>query len=180
MTEIIISDKKLIYKWKYLNYCEKEFHKWDYIGTYEMIEKVHKGVVAWFVITKDEQIVLIKSFRIPLEQWVIEIPAWICDKIWEKKFDAVKREVLEETGYVSDKISFMWKFPTSQGLTDEIVDCYVMKNAKQKSKKLVLDSAECIEVLIIPLKKLKFFLLESIKSGMLVDPKIFVALSVLI
>jgi len=179
MTDINIGKTEILYNSKYFSVCKKNFEKWKYKSDYFFIERVYEKVVAGFVITRDLEVVLIKNYRIPLEKWVIEIPAGICDKIWESVLDSVQREVLEETWYCSNDIEYFASFPTSQGLVNETIDCFVFRNSWQKSKDLNLDLSEDINVILVKIEDFDNFLTKTMSEWFLIDPKVFVFLNIL-
>ena len=69
---------------------------------HEMIEQ--GNAVAVLALDKDE-IILVKEFRFPVG-YVLEIPAGNVDK-GETPLKAIKRELLEETGYKTKKIKHL-------------------------------------------------------------------------
>ena len=54
--------------------------------------------VAAMAITEDNQVILIKQYRYPLNEILIEVPGGFIDA-GEEPLKAVERELLEETGY---------------------------------------------------------------------------------
>lgn len=123
----------------------------DEIGKYEVVIRNNvSSIVSVLPITEDNKIILIRQFRIPLGREVIEQPAGLNDKPGESDIDAVKRELLEETGYASDSIEYALTVPTSSGLTNELVSCYIARNCQRVSDILNLDASESISVFTLP------------------------------
>lgn len=61
---------------------------------------------AWvnvIALTMDREILLVEQYRHAIEQVLLEIPAGIMDPEDENPLQAAKRELLEETGYTSEK-----------------------------------------------------------------------------
>lgn len=127
-------------------------------------------------ITKDNEVVLIRQFRIPLGYEVIEQAAGLNDKAGETNMDAAKRELIEETGYVSEDIEYIMDVPTSSGLTNERITCYVAKNCRKVSDILTLDTAESMSVFILPVDSALWYLYQESRKGNLVDSKVFMML----
>ncbi len=85
-----------------------------------------RGVVAIVALTTDRRLVLVEQHRVPLEASVIELPAGlIADEpshADESVHDAARRELLEETGFASERWSEeVVEVASSAGLTDETV-----------------------------------------------------------
>ncbi len=96
-----------------LNKDGKHF-KWDYVS-----RNGHQKVVILLCHSIDfKKILLIKEFRVPLNQWVIEFPKGLINQS-ESINDAALRELKEETGYDGTIIKIHPFMATSAYLTDE-------------------------------------------------------------
>ncbi|MEC2070679.1 NUDIX hydrolase [Alkalihalophilus marmarensis] len=84
----------------------------------------HPGAVAILPITTEGKLILVRQFRKALEKTIIEIPAGKLDE-GEEPADCAKRELAEETGYVTDNLDFLLSFYTSPGFADELIYMYV-------------------------------------------------------
>lgn len=91
----------------------------------EIVE--HPGAVAIVPITKDNKIVMVRQFRKSVEDVLLEVPAGKLE-IGEEPFECAKRELLEETGYRSNELEYLFKFYTSPGFSNEIISIYIAKN----------------------------------------------------
>ena len=134
------------------------------------------GIVSVLPITADNEVVLIRQFRIPLGREVIEQPAGLNDKPGASDIDAVKWELLQETGYASDDIEYILSVPTSSGLTNELISCYIARNCRIVSDVLDLDASESISVLVLPMSIVIEYLSGEARKGNLVDAKVFMML----
>lgn len=147
------------------------------VRKYEVVVRNNvSGIVSVLPITADNEVVLIRQFRIPLGREVIEQPAGLNDKPGESDIDAVKRELLEETGYASEDIEYVLTVPTSSGLTNELVSCYIARNCQRVSKVLDLDASESISVFTLPIDTAFECLCKEARKGNLVDSKVFMML----
>ncbi len=103
---------------------------WEYA-----VRTVATGAVGIVAITPDGHIVLVEQFRIPVGRPVIEIPAGLvgdtADVAGEPLLLAAQRELLEETGYESDKWSQLTEGYSSPGLTDEAVTLFLAEDARK-------------------------------------------------
>ncbi|MCX8058483.1 MAG: NUDIX hydrolase [Spirochaetes bacterium] len=148
----IISREELV-KSSYTTYCRKYFldeknNKKEYTFIKRNLNQ-RAVVVIPKLIDKDE-IILIKQFRIPFEDYFIEFPAGLIE-IGEKIEDAVIRELKEEAGaygvikHISKEVS------STPGLTDELV--YFVFVEVVKIEKNSPEHSEDIEVILVNKEK---------------------------
>ncbi|ASW43477.1 NUDIX hydrolase [Clostridium isatidis] len=123
---------------------------------------------------EENKLVIIKQFRVPLNDFVIELPAGLIDGN-ETFEEAVKRELKEETGLDLVNIDYnktIEKTYASVGMTDEsfaLVSC----NCKGKVSLENLEADEEIEVKLITKEEGR----EILKSGQKIDVKAYLAIS---
>lgn len=85
------------------------------------------GVIAT---TSDNQLILIKQFRPPINTITLEFPTGYVDKN-EKPLQAAKRELLEETGYDCDKLIFLGKARVYPSRINSVFHVFAAKNAQK-------------------------------------------------
>lgn len=140
-------------------------------GVWEMIERKTFGSgVCIIAVTPENNVILERGYRIPLKNFVIEMPAGLMDIAGESELEAAKRELMEETGYTSNSWKFLIKGPFNSGLVTDQTSLFIAKNVK-KTAKPNFDDAENIELIEVPASNLYKFL-ESQKND-LVDVKLF-------
>ena len=66
----------------------------------------HNGAVAVCAITPNNKIILVKQFRKPIENTLLEIPAGKLE-LNEDRTSAAQRELEEETGYIADDLQLI-------------------------------------------------------------------------
>ena len=173
--KIEVLHDEVIHTWEYLITQNRMFKKDGEIHPYEMVTRNNVDkIIAVIPITEDNEIILTKEFRIPLGkswEYTIGIPAGLWDKEWEDGVDIVKRELLEETWYASDDIRYSFTTGTSEGMTDEKIDCYIALNCKKVSETLDLDPAEDIEVIKKPISEVHEYIMKQIANGVIVGSK---------
>ncbi|MDC0186966.1 NUDIX hydrolase [Candidatus Nitrosopelagicus sp.] len=147
--------KKLKFKGKNIDVLDFETNRVRIKIKHEMVEQ--GNAVAVLALEKDD-IILVKEFRFPMG-YVLEIPAGNVDK-GETPLKAIKRELLEETGYKAGKIKHLMKFYPKLGYNTQIIDCYVATDLI-KITEPNLEEGELLSV-----KKMKFKkFLKMIKDG---------------
>ncbi len=88
----------------------------------EIVE--HNGAVAIVPIKDDGKIVMVKQFRYPSAQVLLEIPAGKIDKGETIPEDTARRELREETGYTAETLHYLGKLNPSVAYTEEVIHLY--------------------------------------------------------
>jgi ADP-ribose pyrophosphatase len=78
----------------------------------------HPGSVVLLPLLADGRVVLIRNYRVALEQWLIELPAGTLDP-GEDPALAAHRELAEETGYRASSLELLCRIYPSPGILDE-------------------------------------------------------------
>jgi ADP-ribose pyrophosphatase len=133
----------------------------------EVVE--HSGGVVILGVTPEGEIPMIRQYRKPAGQVMLELPAGKLEKGEDPK-EAALRELKEETGYSARNIRQVIAFYTTVGYSEEIL--YVFFADDLTSGETDLDESEAIETELFPPEKLY----ELIDAGSLVDGKTLIAL----
>ena len=112
----------------------------------------------------DGNILLVRQYRHPAKEHLLEVPAGLIDE-GEEPDEAAMRELREEVGYRSTNLRLLGGFWSSPGFTDEYMYCYLANNLVQSS--LPSDDDEDITVEKIPLSRIH----QLIKLGEIQDAK---------
>lgn len=135
-------------------------------GTREVVR--HVGAAG--VLPLDgENVVLVKQYRFPIGEYLLEIPAGRLDP-GENPADCARRELLEETGYNIKEHKLMTLFCSSPGFTDEIIYLYCAEVEKVADP--APDAGEFLETVILSLNEA----LEMVRSQTIRDGKTISAL----
>jgi ADP-ribose pyrophosphatase len=70
-------------------------------------------------------VVLVRQFRPPVRQGLVEIPAGLLDVAGEDALTCASRELIEETGYEAQAIEFLGGVFVSPGSTDHYVHLFL-------------------------------------------------------
>lgn len=84
---------------------------------------VHPGGAVVIPVKDDGKIILVKQFRYPIRDWLIEFPAGKLDSN-EDPLVCATRELEEETGYKAKKIEKLGEILTAPGYCTEILHIY--------------------------------------------------------
>jgi ADP-ribose pyrophosphatase len=129
----------------------------------------HPGAVCLVPILNNGDILLIRQFRYGPRQEFIEIPAGKIDKN-EKPLECGFRELEEETGYKSNKLTFLTNIHPAIGFSNEKMWMYLAEELELSERKL--DEDEFLELLPTPLN----MALKWVFSGKITDVKTIIGI----
>ncbi len=127
----------------------------------EIVE--HEDCVA-IIAVADDSILLVRQFRKPVEQELLEIPAGGINP-GESPEEAVSRELGEETGYLPQKMERLGGFYSIPGYGTEYLYLYLATDLTHG--RLFAEDTESISVVPVPVNRI----LELIASGSICDAK---------
>ena len=140
-------------------------------ATREWIE--HPGASAVIPLLPDNQIILVRQFRYPVNSVTLEVPAGKLDKIGEDPIECARRELSEETGYTAGKLWKLTTIATTVGFSNEYIHLYAA--ADLTPGKIHPDSDEFINVVKVPLTAA----LQMVETGKIFDAKSAVSILLL-
>lgn len=129
----------------------------------EVIE--HNGGVCVAALTENDEILMVRQFRYPYSEIVLEIPAGKRDSIDEDPFECGKRELKEETGATAENYFYLGELYPSPGYCGEIIWLYGATGLSYGEQDT--DDDEFLTVEKIPLNNA----VEMIMSGEIKDAK---------
>lgn len=138
-------------------------------STREIVE--HPGAIAVVAITQDKELVLVRQFRKPTNQIMLEIPAGVPKK-GESPEDCARRELEEETGFHPKKVKKIWDGFASPGYSEEIIH-FVLAEDMTKLKQNT-DEDEFIEVDLVDVEAC----LDMLKNGKIHDNKTMIGIMI--
>ena len=128
----------------------------------EIVE--HDDCVAIIAIDADDNALLVKQFRKPVERELLEIPAGGID-MGEDPEAAVSRELREETGYLPRKVERLGGFYSTPGYGTEYLYLYLATDLIPSQ--LFAEDTENISLVRVPISRIP----ELITSGSICDAK---------
>ena len=150
---IKIGTKKQIFAGRFVKLWGTEF--FDRNGNLQMWEWIEKAqAILVFPITEKREAVLIKNFRVPLEKYVIEIPAGLRDKPGETPLEVAQRELVEESGYTGTNFIPVPPWPYRAGSSNGIIQAFIATDVKKRKDFVAGDATEDLTVMVTPLNSL--------------------------
>jgi ADP-ribose pyrophosphatase len=123
------------------------------------------SVIIVPILMPSRRVVLIKQYRLPIEDYVIGFPAGMTDGNPDQAF----KELKEETGYIGKIVEESPVLQINSGLLDETTKIVVMhideNDPANQDPRQALESSEEIEVLLVPCDETRSFLLAQAKRG---------------
>jgi len=152
---------------------------------WEYVTRRHTGVAAVLPLefskgpSTEIKTCLVRQWRPIVGKYVLALVAGLKDDTDPTTKHAAIREAKEESGYELEEknMHFVGSFPSSSGLTDEIVDVYVGLNANNvRTADWVPDPEEGIEVIPCTIDNLEQVIRLRADAGDLIDSKIYAAM----
>ena len=110
----------------------------------------HPGAVAIVPIDADDNVLMVRQYRHPIEQALLEIPAGVVE-IGESPDDTAQRELREETGFATRNLRAVGGIYSSPGFCDEMVYMYIARDLIPS--RLPADDDEDITVERVPMSQ---------------------------
>ena len=103
----------------------------------------HRGAVVVLPLHEDRRIELVRQYRYPMREVLLELPAGKLDP-GEEPIACAGRELAEETGWKPIEIHELGSFFTTPGFTDEVLHAFVA-TPLEPAPEAVQDPDEAIE-----------------------------------
>lgn len=140
-----------------------KIEEWDYVAH-------RKGAACILPVLPDGKIIMVRQYRNALERDTLEVPAGARDSVTEDTMICAVRELEEETGYKSNKVSKLLSLRTTVAFCNEMVDVYLAEDLVPGEQHL--DDAEDIRVEAFELETL----CDMVYNGIIQDAKTVAAI----
>ena len=125
----------------------------------------HIGAVCVIPVTENNEVIMERQYRYPLDSVIWEIPAGKLDAPNEDRLSAIRRELSEETGYTADEWTDLGPFHPAPAYSDEYITMYMARGLHKGERHL--DEDEFLDIHTIPLKEL----VDQVMNGAISDAK---------
>ncbi len=125
----------------------------------------HIGAVCVIPVTDDGKVILVRQFRYPMGETILEVPAGKLDSPDEDRLEAAKRELREETGFTADEWTDLGMYYPTPAYSDERITIYLARGLHKGEQSL--DDDEFLNVRIRDLASL----VTDVMSGEIKDGK---------
>jgi ADP-ribose pyrophosphatase len=139
--------------------------------TWYSVQRTVAETVHILGVTAEGQVPVLRQWRVPLQDWVWELPAGICDVPGEPEEQTAQRELLEETGYACDRIDLLVRSTVSPGLTGELWLAYLAQGLRKEEDGGGVHG-EQMELHHVAFSDLDDWLLARALAGELIDAKV--------
>ncbi len=116
---------------------------------YVMEYRAWVNVVA---LTKNQEVVLVKQFRHGIQKTLLELPGGTTDPEDASPLAAIKRELLEETGFTGDTFTETGRLCPNPATHNNFLHSFLALDVDQVDKPRP-DDTEQIDVVLLPLEK---------------------------
>lgn len=130
---------------------------------------IHPGAAAILPILPNGRILLIRQYRYPVDETLLEIPAGTLEK-GESPEECARRELEEETGYRAGRLRLLASFYMAPGYSSEYLRLYLAEELERGERRPEVD--EEIELTEMGLEEA----LKAVRDGLIRDSKTIIAL----
>ncbi len=165
---------------------ERLIHQGYVIGVYqatfsspegeEMVRDVvrHPGAVSVVPVLDDGDVVMVRQFRAPLEDTILEIPAGKRDVDGEPPVETARREFAEEIGFLAADMEPLVALRHSPGFCDEINHIFLATGLTPTDRQVDGPEEEAMTIHHVPLGEV----FERIARGEITDAKSIAGLTI--
>lgn len=150
-------EERLLFRGLRFSVVRRKYVKPDR-GVFERDVVVFPEAVVVLPILPGDRVVLIRQFRAPFNDFILEAPAGVIDP-GEKPEKAAERELVEEVGLKPGRLVKLGSFTPAPGYSSEVLHFYVAYDLKPVGMKP--EEYEIIEPIVVDLEEAYSMILEN-------------------
>ncbi len=140
-----------------------QFEDGKIVDPYFLVELPESATAM--ALTEDNSILLVEQYRHPIGEFIYELPGGFIEHD-ETPGNGIRRELLEETGYVFDEIVSLGKTAANPGVLNNFTHLFLAKGGRRIQEQQ-LDQNEEISLRLFSIDEVKHMLMQSeIKQSM--------------
>lgn len=141
-------------------------------STFERDVVRNEAVVAMVPILDDGRVLLVRQYRGPIDRWLLEIPAGLCDIAGEEPEATARRELVEEVGREAGVLELVASYHPAAGFSDQFVRLYLATDLTEVPDRRQGPEEEAMEVVPFDLDEVD----AALADGRLSDSKTIIGL----
>jgi len=166
-----VTSSEIVFLGKIWNVVKKTFNFHGNTLAREFIE--HPGAVAVLALDEQDKVLVIRQFRMPVNEYLLEIPAGLLDVENESALAAAKREPAGENDHEGSSWELLQIFHSSPGSSSETIHIYLATGITALREKFPREDEEAhMELMKVPFKEL----LASVQESKVKSPTLVVAI----
>lgn len=170
MNKFEVIENKLIYKGRAFSLFSDKIKYDNKIMIRDVVN--YPNAVAIIPMIEKNKFVLIKQFRYPVKEELLEVPAGKIEN-GEDVIEGARRELEEETGYRAERLEKIYEYYPAVGYSTEKIYIVLATNLTLHQKNL--DEDEFTEVVILDYEEI----IRMIKDNQIKDAKTIICFSIL-
>jgi len=163
-------DDTPLYEGRFLS-LRRKANGWEYCARRNDV-----SAVMIFALNSKDCVLLVEEFRPAIGKKCICFPAGLSgDEAPEAHETAARRELLEEAGYSTAEMRFLFSGPSSPGISSEMLHFFLALDLKKTALGGGVEG-ENITVHEVPIADIDSWLLRQMQTGISVDPRVYAGL----
>jgi ADP-ribose pyrophosphatase len=159
----LLVGEELLFRGLRFNVARRRYSRPDTGEIFERDVVVFPEAAAVLPLLGERRVVLLRQFRAPLNDYIIEVPAGVVNQ-GETPEETAKRELIEETGYHPRVLEKLGSFTPTPGYSSEVLHLYVARDLEYVGVRP--ERYEVIEPLVVEFSEAYKMVLEGVIRDM--------------